>query len=526
MHRRSFLAVASLLTTPALAKPALAQPARVLKFVPEADLAVLDPIWTTSSQTTQHAFLVYDTLFGLDSAFRPQPQMLDSFMVSEGGRSWQLVLREGLAFHDGSAVLARDCVASINRWGKRDPFGQALISASDEISASDDRTIVLRMKYPFPVATALGKSTANVCVIMPERLATTDAFRQVSEVIGSGPFRFKGDERIPGARVVYERNAAYRPREDGVVSGSAGPKVVYFDRVEWSIMPDAATAASAIQTGEIDWLLTPNADLVDGLSRRKDVSIRVLVAAGAVSCMRFNQLQLPFNNPALRRALLLAINQQDYMVAVNGDNRSRWHDGVGYFTPGTPMANAAGMDALTGPRSVDAAKRALADGGYNNERVVLLGPADVPYAKILADVTADLFKRVGLNLDYQVMDWGTLVQRRAKTEPVDQGGWSVFQTNWPGPDQANPAAHVFLRANGRDAAPGWPSSQRLEALRADWLQTDDPAEQQRIAQRMQLQAFQDVPYIPLGQTISPSALRADLQHVVEGQAVFWNIRRG
>ncbi len=520
MHRRSFLAAAGLLAT-----PALAQPARVLKFVPEADLAVLDPIWTTSSQTTQHAFLVYDTLFGLDAAFRPQPQMLAGYTAEDDGRSWRLVLRDGLAFHDGSPVLARDCVASIRRWGKRDPFGQALIATSDEIAAPDDRTILLRMKYPFPIPAALGKSTANVCAIMPERLAATDAFKQVTEAVGSGPFRFKADERVPGARVVYERNTAYMPRESGEVSGSAGPKRVHFDRIEWSIMPDPATAAAAIQTGEIDWLLTPNADLVDSLRARRDVVIRVLVAAGAVSCMRFNQLQPPFDNPALRRALMPAIVQSDFMISVNGDDRARWRDGVGYFSPGTPMASDAGMAALTGPRSLDAAKRALQAGGYRNERVVLLGPADVPYAKILADVTADLFTRLGLNLDYQMMDWGTLVQRRAKTEPVEQGGWSVFQTNWPGPDQANPAAHVFLRANGRDAAPGWPGSTRLEGLRDAWLRTDVLAQQQRIARDMQVQAFADVPYIPLGQTISPSALRADLRDVVEGQAVFWNIKR-
>ena len=524
MDRRSFLA-SSGAAAGVLAAPALAQPARVLKFVPEADLAVLDPVWTTSSQTTQHAFLVYDTLFGLDAAFQPQPQMLAGSTAEEGGRTWRLVLRDGLLFHDGSKVLARDCVASIRRWGLRDPFGQALLAAADDIAAPDDRTIVLRMKYPFPVPTALGKSTANVCAIMPERLATTDAFKAVTEVVGSGPFRFKADERVPGARVVYERNPAYVPRERGEVSGSAGPKIVHFDRVEWSILPDPATAAAAIQTGEIDWLLTPNADLIDGLRKRRDVSIRVLVAAGAVSCMRFNQLQPPFDNPALRRALLPAITQSDYMVAVNGDDRARWKDGIGYFSPGTPMANDAGMAALTGPRSLDAAKRALAAAGYRNERVVLLGPADVPYAKILADVTADLFTRLGLNLDYQVMDWGTLVQRRAKTEPIDQGGWTVFQTNWPGPDQANPAGHVFLRANGRSAAPGWPTSPRLESLRDEWLRTESLSEQQRIARAMQLQAFEDVPYIPLGQTISPSALRADLRDVVEGQAVFWNIRR-
>ena len=180
---------------------------------------------------------------------------------------------------------------------------------------------------------------------------------------------------------------------------------------------------------------------------------------------------------------------------------------------------------ITGPRSLDAAKRALADAGYKGERVVLLGPGDVPYAKILADVTADLYKRLGLNLDYQVMDWGTLVQRRAKQDSLDKGGWSVFQTNWPGPDQANPAVHVFLRGNGRDAAPGWPSSPRIEELRNAWLRATDLAVQKKIAEQIQAQAFQDVPYIPLGQMITPTAYRANLTGMLEGVPVFWNIRR-
>ena len=184
------------------------------------------------------------------------------------------------------------------------------------------------------------------------------------------------------------------------------------------------------------------------------------------------------------------------------------------------------MQAISGPRSLDAAKRALEQAGYKGERVVLLGPADVPYAKILADVTADLYKRVGLNLDYQQMDWGTLVQRRASTDPLDRGGWSVFQTNWPGPDQANPAVHVFLRGNGRDAAPGWPNSPKIEELRNAWLRTTDPAKQKEIVRQIQAQAFEDVPYIPLGQMISPTAYRANLSGMIAGAVpVFWNIQR-
>jgi len=523
MQRRTLLtAGAAALALPAIGR---AEETRVIRFTPEADLAVLDPVWTTASQTTQHAFLIYDTLWGQDTDYRPQPQMLQGHAVENDGKLWRLSLRDGLKWHDGEPVLARDCAASIRRWARRDTFGQAFLAAADEIGAVDDRTIVLRMKYTFPVPDALSKITANICAMMPERVANTDPFTQIKDTVGSGPYKFKADERIPGARVVWERNAAYVPRAGGVPGGTAGPKITYFDRVEWNILQDATTAASALQRGEIDWLLTPDADLVNMLRARKDLVVRVISPTGSISCMRFNQLQPPFDNPAIRRAFFPAIVQADYMIAMNGEDPTRWRDGVGYFCPGLPMASSAGMEALTGPRSLDAAKRALAAAGYKGERVVLLGPGDVPYAKILADVTADLYKRLGLNLDYQVMDWGTLVQRRAKMDPPDKGGWSVFQTNWGGADQANPAGHVFLRGNGRDAAPGWPSSPRIEELRDQWLRATDLAVQKQIAGQLQLQAFQDVPYIPLGQMITPTAYRANLTGMLEGVPVFWNIRR-
>lgn len=114
------------------------------------------------------------------------------------------MLRDGLEFHDGTPVLARDCVASIQRWARRDAFGQAVMISTDELSAPDDKTILFRMKQPFPLLpAALGKIGFNMLPIMRERLARTDAFTQVTEMAGSGPFRFKADERVPGAKVVY-----------------------------------------------------------------------------------------------------------------------------------------------------------------------------------------------------------------------------------------------------------------------------------------------------------------------------------
>ncbi len=524
MHRRTFLAsTAAALAAPTIARGATAS---VLKFVPQADLAVLDPIWTTTYQTRDHGFLVFDTLFGLDSNYRPQPQMAAGAATEDGGKTWRITLRPNLMFHDGTKVLARDCAASIKRWGARDGFGQALMAATDEISAPDDTTILFRLKAPFPLLPdALGKTPPSMCPIMPERLAATDPYKQVTEMVGSGPYRYKADERVPGSLVVYERNPHYVPRPDGMPEGTAGPKIAHMERIEWHIIPDPSTIAGALQTGEIDWWLVPEADLLPMLRPQGRLKVMTIVPTGFIATLRFNQLNPPFDNPAIRRALLGAIQQSDYMIGMVGNDTSLWRTPCGYFTPNTPLASNAGMDALTSKRDLSKVKRDLEAAGYKGEKVVVLTPTDIASAKALADITADMLRHIGMNVDAQTMDWATLVQRRAKMEPVDQGGWSIFHTSWSGLDQINPAGHIFLRGNGKAASPGWPADPKIEALRDSWFQAPDLAAQQGLTRELQLEAFQDVPYIPLGQYFQPTAYQANLTGMLHGSPLFWNIRR-
>jgi peptide/nickel transport system substrate-binding protein len=255
MRRRTFLtASAATLTASAatLVAPNVsrAQSSRVLKFIPQSDVTVLDPIWTTAYVTRNHGYMIFDTLFGTDGAFKPSPQMAAGLLTENDGKLVRIPLREGLKFHDGSPVLARDCVASIQRWAKRDTFGQTLMAATDELTASDDKTIQFRLKRPFAMlADALGKSPTNFPAMMPERLAKTDAFTQVTEMVGSGPYRFNTRERVVGSMAVYDRFADYVPRTDGTPNWTAGPKVAHFDRVEWHIIPDAGTALAVRSIG-------------------------------------------------------------------------------------------------------------------------------------------------------------------------------------------------------------------------------------------------------------------------------------
>ncbi len=525
LPRRTVLAAA--LATP-LAAPRIAnaQATRTLKFVPHADLTVVDPSWTTAYITRNHAMMAYDTLFGTDANNAVSPQMLEGHTVDADGKTWNLTLRDGLKFHDGTPVLARDCAASIKRWANRDNYGKTIASLTDEMSAPDDKTISIRLKRPFPLlAAALGKGGSSVCAIMPERLAAGDPTKPITEVIGSGPYKFVAAERNTGAKVVYSRNETYVPRPSGTPSFTAGPKIVNFDRVEWHIIPDAGTASAALQAGEVDWWELPSSDLWPLIKRNPKLILQVHDKTGYLGFMRLNHLTPPFNNPAIRRALFGAINQDDFMQAVVGDDATMRRNGLGFFCPTSPMANDAGMTALTSPRDVAKVKAAILAAGYKGEKVAVLIPSDVPVLKAIAEVGADMFTRCGFTVDAQYMDWGSMVQRLSRVDASDQGGWNVYHSYWSGLDQWDPAVNASLRALGRNGGPGWPESPRIEALRDAWLAAPTLDAQKSLARDLQLQAFEDVPYIPLGQNFAPMAYKKELTGILDGYALFWNVKR-
>src|SRR5215831_13015261 len=218
------------------AGPACAQ--KTLKFIPQADLRILDPIATTAYITRNHGYMIYDTLFATDAKFQIQPQMVDKWELSKDKLTYTFTLRDGLKFHDGQPVRPADCIASLQRWAKRDPLGQKLAEALDSWSAVNDKTFRLKLKKPFPLTLdALGKLASNVPFIMPERIAKTDAFQNITDATGSGPFKFLKEEWVPGNKVVYVKNTSYVPRKEPP-SWAAGGKVVKVDRVEWIYIPD------------------------------------------------------------------------------------------------------------------------------------------------------------------------------------------------------------------------------------------------------------------------------------------------
>jgi len=527
MKRRNFLKglSATAIAASSLPMQAIAQKStlKTLRIIHSGNLANLDPVFTTEGGTKDYAFLTFDQLLAVDENYVPQPQMAEGWSVEDDGRSYVIGLREGLKFHDGEPVRSQDCIPSIQRWGKRDGFGQMMMSFVDTMEVIDDRKFRIRLKKPFALLpAALGKSNSSQCFIMPERMAKTDPMTAITESIGSGPYRFLKDEWVPGDKAAWARFDGYIPRKEPV-SGIAGGRIPAVDRIEWAMISDASTAMAALLAGEQDYWDIPAPDLIPVMAADPNIVIGVRNRSGGYYMLQFNHQQPPFNNPAIRQAVAMAVDQTEFMRSVAPDS-SLIKPCYSFYACGTANASEAGADVLK-VQSVDKAKAALKAAGYAGEKVVLLGVMSNALIGPLCQVAEDLLRRIGMNVELVAMDFATMAQRRISKEPVDNGGWSAFITAWTGTDILNPAVNQMMRAGGvAHGWFGWADDPVLETLRDQWANAVDPAEQKRIATEIQVQAFKSLPYIPLGAVEGQVAYRKNVTGVFPCPVfAYWNI---
>lgn len=522
MKRRTFLAASAAAT---LARPAIAQGVKPLIFVPQGNVVTMDPVWTTATVTRNAAAMVFDTLYGRDAKMNPKPQMVEGALVEDGGKTWTLKLRDGLTFHDGEKVLARDCVASLKRWMKRDPAGQTIETRLDALEVKDDRNLVFRLKKPFAGLPAALSKTQPTPIMVPERIANTDPNKQITEIIGSGPFRWNAKEYVSGNRAVFDKFDKYVPRDEPVSYTSGGLRVLV-DRVEWHIIPDAATAANALVNGEVDWLEAPLPDLLGMLRKARGVTVGVLDETGYFGVLRPNWTQGPTTNVKLRQAMLAAIDQEEMMTATMGEDKSLYRAPVGMFIPGSTGENEAGMELVRKRHSVAELKAMVKDSGYNGERIVLFHPTDQVFYNAMISVAAAKFREMGLNIDEQSVDWGTVVERRTSREPLEKGGWSMFPAGFPAVEYVDPLLATGIRANGAKAWFGWPEDAKLEQLREEWLDTVDPAAQKKLCEQIQARCLEMVTIIPVGQYLPPAAWTSKISAPLKGLCpVFWGVTK-
>ena len=518
----TFVAAASVAGLVGIA-PASAQ---TLKVVMHSDVKILDPIWTTAYIQRNHGCMIWDTLFAMDEKFAVKPQMVDKYDVSADKLTWTFTLRDGLEWTNGTPVTAEDCVASIKRWAARDSMGQKMMGSVTGLEVVDAKTFRMKMKEPYGlVLESLGKPSSNVPFMMPKKTAETDPMQQikVEDVIGSGPFIFKADEWKPGEKIVYVKNAKYKPRNEPP-SGLAGGKVVKLDRVEWITMPDVQTQVGALQNGEIDMIESPGHDLLPLLAKDKNIQLVNFNPLGNQYTFRFNSTAKPFDNPKVRHAVFVAFGQEDFLKATIGD--AQWYKVCkAPFVCGTPLATDAGMADVLNANAAKA-KQLLTEAGYDGTPIVLMQSTDLQVLTNLAPVAKAFLERAGFKVDMQSMDWQTLVARRVKKDPPDKGGWHAFLTSWVAADILNPVMAGFFNASCDKAMFGWPCDETIEKFRDQFAKETDPAKQKQIVEDLQKYWVNHPTHVNVGQWYAPIARRTTVDgNLTSPVPVFWNVTK-
>jgi len=523
---RGGLATATLIAAPAIGR-AQGTPAKnkTLKAVMQGDLRSFDPIWTTANITAYHGALIYDTLFSLDANDKPQPQMVESFARSDDQLTWTFKLRDGLKFHDGSAVTATDCVASLRRWAVRDGAGQHMFLRVKDTSVKDDKTFTIALKERYPlILDAMAKNGTPILFIMRKKDAETDPMQQVAEHIGSGPFIFNQNETKMGASYVYDKNPNYVPRAEPP-SGLAGGKIAKLDRVIWDNVADEQTALSALQAGEIDFMELPPLDLLDQLESDGNIKVEVLNKTGNVGFMRLNFLHPPFNNQKARQAMLYLVNQSDVMKSTFGSGKY-WKACGSFFGCGTTMENDENTGWFKQAPDIAKATQLFKEAGYDGRSVILLQATNFAFMNNAPQLVAQWMRQAGVKAELAASDWGGVITRRAVREATDKGGWDTFTTYASGSSMANPITFVGDAANGEKAWFGWPSNELNEQLRDKWAKAD-PEDRLAVAKEMQKNAWDYVPCVYLGQWVQPAAWRSNVKGIIGVPEVipFWNIEK-
>ncbi|MDA9433593.1 ABC transporter substrate-binding protein [Bradyrhizobium sp. CCBAU 51627] len=509
---------------PAFAQGGTGQASRTLKMVPHAVLRLLDPVGTSAYITRNHGYLIYDTLFGFDEKFRPQPQMVGNWNVSGDGLVYTFTLRDGLRFHDGAPVTSDDCIASLSRWMKSDMTGERLARSVKEMVAVDTKTFKIVLSASFAsMLEALAKPSTNVPFIMPKRVVeAADKGAGITDTTGSGPFKFVASEFRPGIKVVYERNADYVPRSEPA-SYLAGGKIAKLDRIEWLTFPDIQTVVNAIKKGDIDLVEWVTADTLTLLRGAPGLEIQKLASANC-PFLRMNWLYPPFDNVKIRQAAQLAVSQRDVMDAVVGDQKAYEVCGA-LFGCGSPLETNA---ASVGVEKADPAKAKalLKEAGYKGEPVVFINPGDLTVWSAVSSVTSEMLKAAGFNVDFQTMDFATLLARRNRQTPPAEGGWNIMATINSTLDLYFPLSNVNLDGRGKSGYSGWSSDSEMEALKETFAKASDPADQKAIAEKIQKRAYEQVHYIPLGMYNNFSIRRSNVSPLLAAPVtVYWGLEK-
>jgi peptide/nickel transport system substrate-binding protein len=464
----------------------------------------LDPMFTTATITKNLASQMFEGLLSNDMRLRPQPDLAESYEMSRDGKTATFVLRKGVTFHNGKEMASADIVASLRRFTALANRGKVIAGRLDDIKARDKYTVVMTFKQPtgrLPLFLAMGEG-----IMMPEEIATKYMKEQLREYVGTGPFKFV--ERQPDRFTKLTRFDNYAVQR-GEPNGWVGRKTAYLDEILVMPVPEDSVRADGVITGEYHFGELLNPDSYDSLKSNPNVDAYI-VKPYFWSALHFNKKQGMFTDLTMRKAVKLAVDLEPGWRAAWGKPEF-WRLQPAMGSPETPWYTEVTKGEYN-KKDPDQAKALLKEAGYKGETVRWLTTKEYSYNYNFALATKPQLEAVGMKVDLQLVDWATLIQRRAKPEL-----WDVFVTGHDTPN--HPVLMPFMNPNW----PGWWDTPEKNKLYNELFAEVDDKKANALVEEMERLVMKEVPYVKIGEYFGLRGARKELKGYVNPvHFFFWN----
>ncbi|MCW4114933.1 ABC transporter substrate-binding protein [Aurantimonas sp. MSK8Z-1] len=471
------LVLAAALASAAL--PATANEVINVAIIGEPD--TLDPMVSTKdvvSIVTQH---VVETLYTFDSSWAVAPLLAEDLpTIADDGKTYDIKLREGISFSDGSAMDSADVVASLQRWLKVASRGKVVADKVESVTAKGMYEIEIKMSSPYaPLLSLLAFSNSAAAIYPEEILPQGDG--QIADVVGTGPYKY--GEHVPDQYLQLVRFDGFVPRDEPA-NGGSGKRGQVPDEIRFVPVPDPNTRVEGLLSGQFDFADSLPAESYDRVAS-SDKAKPVLLEPFGWPIWAINHKAGLLSNQKIRQALLTALPFDDMLFAAFGNDKFFKVDGAMY-----PQGWAWNTDAgteLYDQNDPDKAGELLEEAGYDGTPLRILTSRQYEFHYKMAEVAKQALEAAGFKVQMDVVDWATLGQRRD-----DPSLWDIYISH--SPFLPEPALTDMWFASSRV---GW-SEPEKDKLADAFVSETDPEKRKAIFAELQKKNYEDVGFIKVG----------------------------
>lgn len=481
----------------------------------QMSVAHLDSDNSTDSMITTMMNHVYEGLFEFDENLNLTPHLAKSYQVSDDGLVYEVQLRENVKMHNGQIMNADDVIASFRRWLELNNGGQLVSPYFDEVEKIDQYSLRFKFNEPYaPFLNILASPVSNQkFVVRAEEVVEEFGSDVIDRHVGTGPYKY--EEWVPDQKLVLTRFEDYTP-SSREASYFAGKRVPYLDKIVFNFIPDAQVRVSGVQTGQFHFAEEVPRDQYPLFKADQNID-NVIIYPDRMSMLIFNNAEPPFDNKYARQAIAYALDFEELGYAMIGDPQF-WRLESALHEEGNPWHVPDAGDGIYGVYDPEKAKELLDKAGYNGEPLVILSGQDNEMERQGAIAIQDQLEKIGIEVELQLFDRPTVVERRAK-----KNGWHMHLSPFIKvvPD---PQIHQGWTGTNKWIS-NWDSkeSREMDQIFSEMLREVDYDKRYKIMERMQSELWDSVPYFNILDYSRLHIKRAELKNFKAGwQPFFWN----